>query len=249
MGGGCWSCSYSLIWARAKRSTCRTMSSFAQTRAQALHLEKQTDALLSKFSGFQHTSATLASEEEAAVDAAINDILEKRQAVVAALAKIAELDLTLSTSKLQQLQRHREILGEHRGVYHRIREAIKDDRNRNNLLFLVRSDIDAHKQRTVASSAAAASAQDAHGYINDERVRADNANSFAERLLQQAYNTRDELFTQRNYLQNAQLTMMSTIQTVPGLNILISKINTRRKRDTVIVATVIAVCIILLVFY
>ncbi|KAL7664477.1 Golgi SNAP receptor complex member 1 [[Candida] zeylanoides] len=225
------------------------MSSFAQTRAQALHLEKQTDALLSKFSGFQHTSATSASEEEAAVDAAINDILEKRQAVVAALAKIAESDLTLSTSKLQQLQRHREILGEHRGVYHRIREAIKDDRNRNNLLFSVRSDIDAHKQRTVASSAAAASAQDAHGYINDERVRADNANSFAERLLQQAYNTRDELFTQRNYLQNAQSTMMSTIQTVPGLNILISKINTRRKRDTVIVATVIAVCIILLVFY
>ena len=56
-----------------------------------------------------------------------------------------------------------------------------------------------------------------------------NVNSIADRLLQGAFATRDELLNQRQYLNNAQLQVLSTMQNIPGLNVLISKINTRRK--------------------
>ncbi|CAH2353852.1 golgi SNAP receptor complex member 1 [[Candida] railenensis] len=222
--------------------------SFAQTRGQALNLEKQTDAQLSKYSSFQNTSSTSATEEETSIEQSINELLDKRDQIISALNRISESDLSLSTSKLQQLQRHKEIFQEHKSIYDKIKATIKDDRNRNNLLFSVRSDIDAHKQRNV-SSGNGGSSQDANNYINEERVRVDSANSFAERLLQQAYTTRDELFSQRNYLNNAQSTMMNTIQTIPGINVLISRINTRRRRDTLILASVISVCIIVIFLY
>lgn len=226
------------------------MSSFVQTKAQALNLEKQTDVLLSKFSAFQNTSSTSATDEENELNLSISELIAKRDKIIGTLVQISELDLSLSTSKLQQLQRHKEILNDHKSIYHKIKDSISSDRNRNNLLFSVRSDIDAHKQRNISSSTGAgSSAAEANNYINDERVRVDNANNFAERLLQQAYNTRDELYLQRAYLSNAQLTMMSTIQSIPGINVLISKINTRKKRDTVIIATVISICIIFLFLY
>lgn len=222
--------------------------SFVQTRAQALNLEKQTEALLSKYSTFQNTSTTSPLDEESNLDHSIDEILSKREEVIGSLVRISESDLSLSTSKLQQLQRHKENLNEQKKAYNKIKSIIKDDRNRNNLLFSVRSDIDAHKQRNVSSSHGGP-ALDSNDYINDERVRAESANNFAERLLQQAYNTRDELLAQRSILNNAQLTMMGTIQLIPGVNVLISKINTRRKRDTVILASVISFCIIILFLY
>lgn len=115
------------------------------------------------------------------------------------------------------------------------------------MLFSVRSDIDAHRERSTNNS----NNRDlnANDYILDESVRADNANSFAERLLQQAYNTRDELYSQRAHLSNAQLRMMGAVLLIPGINVLISRINTRRKRDTLILATVIAICILVLFFF
>ena len=107
------------------------------------------------------------------------------------------------------------------------------------------SDISNHKRRNGPANALDT---DPDSYILEESQRADNVNSIADRLLQSAYNTRDELANQRQYLQNAQLTILGTIQSVPGINVLILKINSRRKRDTLILATIIAVCILLLFF-
>lgn len=159
---------------------------------------------------------------------------------MATLKRAAESDDAISTSKLQQLQRHKEILATDRSSFLKIQGRINHERNLNNLLFLVQSDISAHKQRNVSS----VDAEDASDYILDEGRRVNSANSFAERLLQQAYETRDELISQRAYLQNAQSRIQGTILTIPGINVLMSRINTRRKRDTLIMASVIAFCII-----
>lgn len=221
-------------------------STFTQARTQALNLEKQTESLLLQYSGFQNSHhSTQASEEETRLHNNITETLTKRDGIIAKLTRISETDsATISTSKLQQLTRHREILNDHKRSFHHIESIIQDDRNKNNLLFSVRNDIDAHKQ----SQSTQILAENANDYILDERVRVDGANSLADRLLQQAYQTRDELVQQRQYLSNAQLKMLGTIQAIPGVNVLISKINTRRKRDTLILATVISACIILLFF-
>lgn len=220
-------------------------STFTQTRSQALNLENQTEALLSKYAKLQkeHNSVN-PSEEETDLYSTILDILDKRSDVVNKLNRITESDTNVSTSRLQQLQRHKEKLSQHQQSFHNIESYINEERNRNNLLFSVRSDLDAHRQRTLESH----NVPDANNYILDERVRVDNANSFADRLLRQAYNTRDELYNQLHYLNNAQSVMLNTMQSIPGIGTLISKINTRRKRDTFILALVISLCILFLIY-
>lgn len=220
-------------------------ATFSQVRSQVLKLEKQTEGLLAQYSGFQNLSNTTANDEEKELDSSISQVLDKREEVIQTLNRICDMESGISSSKLQQLQRHKEVLAEHRRSYSKIKSIISEERNRNNLLFLVRSDIDAHKQRSVNFSNGNAGIN-SNDYILDERVRADNANSFAERLLQQAYSTRDELYSQRAYLTGALQRISNTVQRIPGINVLLSKINTRRKRDTLILASLIATCILLL---
>ncbi|SGZ55975.1 CIC11C00000000085 [Sungouiella intermedia] len=220
-------------------------ATFTQTRNSALSLEKQTEVLLVRYSKLQLVGNSIeANDDESSLVAQISDLLQKREEVIGNLNRISEVDATISTSKLQQLQRHREILAEHRSSFLKMQTKITDERNRNNLLFLIQSDISAHKQRNVSSAAT-----NEDDYILDERRRVDTANSFADRLLQLAYETRDELMGQRQYLQNATSRIQGTLQSIPGINVLVSRINTRRKRDTLIMGFVIAFCIIGLFFF
>lgn len=219
-------------------------ATFTQTRTSAFNLENQTENLLRQYSKLQQSTLLADSDEDELhlVDQ-ITALLEKRDEVVAALNRASDADANVSTSKLQQLQRHKEVLAEHKVSFSKIQNRIADERNRNNLLFLIQSDISAHKQRTVSLAA-----NNENDYALDEAQRVDSANSFAERLLLQAYETRDELLSQRAYLQNALSRIQGSLLLIPGINVLILRINTRRKRDTLILAAVIAVCIIILFF-
>lgn len=220
-------------------------STFSQTRSQALSLEKQTEQLLSKFSQFQQQQQQNQSQslditpEETTIRQQIEEIFQKRNAVILKLNRISEVEPNLSTSKLQQLTRHKEKLNDDNLSFTKIINNIEDERNKNNLLFNVHRDINHHKQQRNI---------DGNAYILEESERVNNVNSIADRLLQGAFATRDELLNQRQYLNNAQLQVLSTMQNIPGLNVLISKINTRRKRDTLILASVIAICILFLFF-
>ncbi|GME93631.1 unnamed protein product [[Candida] boidinii] len=73
-------------------------------------------------------------------------------------------------------------------------------------------------------------------------------NSFADRLLQQVWETGQEVTRQNATLNNVSVRLQRTLSTIPGLNVLLSKINTRRRRDTIIIAAVIVICLILLWF-
>lgn len=219
-------------------------STFSQTRSQALSLEKQTEQLLSKFSQFQQQQQNQSQSlditpEETIIRQQIEEIFQKRNAVILKLNRISEVEPNLSTSKLQQLTRHKEKLNDDNLSFTKIINNIEDERNKNNLLFNVHRDINHHKQQRNI---------DGNAYILEESERVNNVNSIADRLLQGAFATRDELLNQRQYLNNAQLQVLSTMQNIPGLNVLISKINTRRKRDTLILASVIAICILFLFF-
>lgn len=223
------------------------MSSFSSIRTQLLNLEKQTDQNLIKYSNYEkNLSLKEDPEQEARIAATISELLARRDEFINKLNTINEFE-NLSTSKLQQLTRHKEILIDHKQIYTKLTNSINDIKNKNNLLFSIRSDLNQHQQQANRQQQQMPN-QDPNDYILDESVRVNDFNSFANRLLAGAYQTRDELLNQRNYLNNAQLTLTNSLQQVPGLNVLISKINTRRKRDTVILALVIAVCILFLFF-
>lgn len=221
-------------------------TSFSQIRNAALSLENQTDKLLAQLSKTQQliNSAEL-EDTELTLVAEINLILEKREDIINKLKRSIDTDDSAPASRIQQVQRHKEILAGHRSSFLKIQSKITEERNRNNLLFLIRLDLSAHKQRNVSSSAGI----NENDYILEEGRRVEQANSFADRLLQQAYETRDELIGQQGVLQNALSRIAGTIQLIPGINVLISRINTRRKRDTLILASVISLCIIGLFFF
>lgn len=222
-------------------------ATFSQTRTQALNLEKKTESLLSRYSKYQNSDISgEANDEETQLVEEITDLLTKRDSLINKLNRISDSDSNISTSKLQQLTRHKEILNDQKLSFSKIQSKILDERNRSNLLFLVRSDINAHKQRSTNYQQNSFNDND---YILDERTRVDNTNSFADRLLRSAYETRDELLQQRVHLNNASSKMMGVLSSIPGINVLISKINTRRKRDTLILASVISVCILFLFFF
>ncbi|WPK22869.1 hypothetical protein PUMCH_000089 [Australozyma saopauloensis] len=221
-------------------------ATFSQIRNSALSLENQTDKLLAQYSKIQQVGNSVASDDaELNLVNDITQILEKREDIIARLKRSIETDSAAPASRSQQVQRHKEVLADHRSSFLKIQSKISEERNRNNLLFLIRLDLSAHKQRNVSS----ASGINENDYILEEGRRVEQANSFADRLLQQAYETRDELIGQQAFLQNAQSRIAGTIQQIPGINVLVSRINTRRKRDTLILASVISLCIIGLLFF
>lgn len=215
---------------------------FTQARSQALSLEKQTEQLLSKYSQFQTQHNLDSTPDEELIIQQIKDLLNRRDEVISKMNRISTMQTSnLSTSKLQQFTRHQEKLNDDKISFNNITNRIIEERNKNNLLFHVQNDINVHKQRENTNI-------NGNDYILEELERINNVGNIADRLLQGAFNTRDELLNQRQYLNNAQSQILSSLQNIPGLNVLISKINSRRKRDTLILAFVIAICILILFF-
>ncbi|EER31334.1 hypothetical protein CTRG_05064 [Candida tropicalis MYA-3404] len=215
---------------------------FTQARSQALSLEKQTEQLLSKYSQFQTQHNLDSTPDEELIIQQIKDLLNRRDEVISKMNRISTMQTSnLSTSKLQQFTRHQEKLNDDKISFNNITNRIIEERNKNNLLFNVQNDINVHKQRENTNI-------NGNDYILEESERINNVGNIADRLLQGAFNTRDELLNQRQYLNNAQSQILSSLQNIPGLNVLISKINSRRKRDTLILAFVIAICILILFF-
>lgn len=65
----------------------------------------------------------------------------------------------------------------------------------------------------------------------------------------QAYGTRAEFRQQTNYLQGINARMSGVVAQVPALNSIIGMINSRRRRDSVIMGSVIGVCTLLLMWF
>ncbi|ODQ80802.1 hypothetical protein BABINDRAFT_7487 [Babjeviella inositovora NRRL Y-12698] len=220
-------------------------STFPQTRAQAVALEQQTDTALLSYASFAQSTSSSATAEELSLERQVDTLLHKRDEIIGILTRTLESDKTLPASKVSQLARHKELLTNHWRDFGRIRGSIQQERNRMNLLFSVRSDIEAHQKRTESHND---THLDEDQYMMGESRRVGDANGVADRLLAQAYETREELWRQRGVLGSASSRLGGVISTIPGINVVVKKINTRRKRDAAILSGLITLCILLLWF-
>ncbi|KAF1995867.1 V-snare-domain-containing protein [Amniculicola lignicola CBS 123094] len=222
-----------------------TGGGWAQLRQQARLLETQTEALFHTYS--QHASmtniATKPTEEELRTEAQLQDILEKREALVAQLSRLLDSESAHSSSAVKQnnLARHREILQDHRRELKRLKSTITDNRNKANLLSNVRSDIDAYH---TANPAAAESE-----YMLDERRRIDNSHNVADTVLSQAYAVQENFWIQRESLTSINRRIVGAASQVPGINSLIGRIGAKKRRDGIILGSFIAFCFLMLVWF
>ncbi|GAV55690.1 hypothetical protein ZYGR_0AY00820 [Zygosaccharomyces rouxii] len=217
--------------------------SFVTVRSQVISLESQIESLLSKYSTFAQTTSSEQTSQEKRLDTQLEELLIQRQDVVERLASICDENPTISASKLSQLQRHREMLKEHWQNLRNIRSSIQQERNRLNLLFSVKSDI--AQQRTADSTVPF---EDDEDYYRGEARRVDQSHNLVDRLISQAWETRDQFSAQSNLLQSGSNRIFQTLHRVPGINQLITRIGTRRRKNVLVMASVIVICILLLFF-
>ncbi|KAJ9627978.1 protein transport protein gos1 [Taxawa tesnikishii (nom. ined.)] len=217
--------------------------SWAQLRSQARSLETQTDALFHTYS--QYASMTnlppKSSEEEKRTEAQLEDILERRSALLSQLQRLLDSEATASALKSTNLARHREILTQHRMELTRLRSNISTARDRTNLLSNVRNDIDAYRSQNPGEAEAE--------YMLDERRRIDNSHNMADSVLSQAYAVNENFGLQRETLASINRRIVGAASQVPGINSLIGKIGTKKRRDGIILGSFIAFCFLVLLWF
>ncbi|KAF8474732.1 snare region anchored in the vesicle membrane C-terminus-domain-containing protein [Kalaharituber pfeilii] len=217
-------------------------SGWAQLRQQARSLESQTEKLFQNYSSLASSSLPLnPSDEEVRMEQQIQDILQKRECTIASLSRTLESESAVNSSaaKLQNLVRHKEVLAEHNKEFTRIKNNIHSARERANLLSSVRNDIDQYHS---------SSREDAD-YLLDERRRLDNSHNMADSVLSQAYAINESFASQRAMLGNINRRVMHAASQIPGINTIISKINTRKKRDSIILGMLISLCFLMVIYF
>ncbi|RAK93500.1 vesicle transport v-SNARE protein superfamily [Aspergillus costaricaensis CBS 115574] len=221
-----------------------TGTGWAQLRQQARSLETQTENLFHTYS--QYASLTklppTPSEEEQRIESQLKDLLERRDSLISQLARLLDSEATLTSSALKQnnLSRHREVLHDHRRELQRLKSAISESRDRANLLSNVRSDIDAYRSSNPGQAEA--------DYMLEERGRIDESHNMIDGVLSQAYAINENFGLQRETLASINRRIVGAANSVPGMNALIGKIGSKRRRDALILGAFIGFCFLMLLW-
>ncbi|KAL7273024.1 protein transport protein gos1 [Rhizina undulata] len=221
-----------------------TSSSWAQLRQQARSLESQTENLFHTYSTFASNPAAKPSEEELRLEAQLQDVFQKRDTAVTALSRLldSESALTSSATKLQNLSLHRSTLADHRREFTRLKSSISEARSRTHLLSSVR-------ENSFRSASRLEEGRSEAEYMLDERNQLDRSHNVADSVLSQAYAINSDFANQRAMLSNINRRIVHSASHIPGINTIIAKINTRKKRDSVILACLIGTCFSMLLWF
>ncbi|KAK4508036.1 hypothetical protein PRZ48_001773 [Zasmidium cellare] len=216
---------------------------WAQLRQQARAQETQTETLFHSYAQFASKTdlEAKASDEEKKLEDQLNEILEKRSSLLSQLARVLDSEPTPSALKSTNLARHREILTQHRTELSRLKSQITHTRERANLLSNVRNDIDAYRS---AQNPEAAEAE----YMLNERRRLDNSHNMADSVLSQAYAVNENFGLQRESLMSIQRRITGAAAQIPGINSLMQRIGSKKRRDGIILGSFIAICFLVLLW-
>jgi Golgi SNAP receptor complex protein 1 len=208
-------------------------------------LENQTETLFHTYSQYASLSniPPKPSEEEQKCESQLHEVLEKREALVGQLSRLLDSESAHSSSAVKQnnLARHREVLQDHRKELRRLKSTITDNRNKANLLSNVRSDIDAY--RTANPEQAEAE------YMLNERSAIDRSHNVVDGVLSQAYAVNEQFGVQRETLANINRRIVGAASQVPGINSLIGRIGSKKRRDGIILGSFIAFCFLMLLWF
>lgn len=82
-----------------------------------------------------------------------------------------------------------------------------------------------------------------------ERGRIDNSHNMADSVLSQAYAINENFGLQRETLANINRRIVGAASQVPGINGLIQRIGTKKRRDGIILGSFIALCFLIFFFF
>ncbi|RKO99711.1 hypothetical protein CXG81DRAFT_6436, partial [Caulochytrium protostelioides] len=181
-----------------------------------------------------------------AAEAQLDVLLAKFQTVVEAMPSCPDVRGAASTALQQTLRRHREILTH----YHREFSGIKA----TNRAYRQRSDLlGAAAQGGFGLSGSSrhgggSAGGDADSMLMNERGKIDHAHMLADMALEQAYDTRTQLQSQRDMLTSVGGRVAHVIQRFPLVQNVLSKISSKRQKDNIVLGSVIAICTMILLW-
>ncbi|KAF8846113.1 V-snare-domain-containing protein [Paxillus ammoniavirescens] len=221
------------------------MATYDSLHRQCRTLESLFDSKLTSYARLASSIAKNQDDVEASgsrerwrdLQGEVEDLLEKlKETNDALLALSSNPDSIPSQSMSRAIQRHREVYQDYARELQRTKTNAQHALEQANLLTGVRNDIDAYKSSAADSLLA-------------ERGRIDSSHRMTDDILEQAYETRAEFSRQSFSLAGINTRMTGVINTMPGINNLLAMIKTRRRRDSIIIGVIIAVCLLLLLSY
>lgn len=181
----------------------------------------------------QGTAASLSWDEEATLQQEIQRLLSHLQDLITGRL----LQASRSPSQKAVVNRYREILLDLRGELEKSRQTVRRAAERRELL----------------QGSSATTIQSGHDPAMDhllrERGHIQNSMNLASGVLDQAEAVRTDLRFQGRSLRNTQGLLGALTTNIPGLNTLVEQIRRKRSRDDMIVAGVIASCILFTLWY
>ncbi|KAH6626031.1 hypothetical protein B0J18DRAFT_423727 [Chaetomium sp. MPI-SDFR-AT-0129] len=222
---------------------------WAQLRQQARSLESQTETSLQTYAQFSSQTAIppKPTDEEKSAESKVQELLDKRDSVIAQLGRLLDSEATLTSSALKQnnLALLRDKLSDHRRDLTRLRNTLRTARDRANLLGSVRDDISAYRAAHNGANPADAEAE----YMLGERGRLDRSHDVADSVLSQAYAVQEGFALQRETLASINRRITMAASQVPGINSLIGRISAKKRRDGIIMGSFIAVCFLVFWYF
>ncbi|KAK3589800.1 hypothetical protein CHS0354_015804 [Potamilus streckersoni] len=204
------------------------------TNYSSQHDFSDTSPLLNK-SGSEHMFETMAMEIEQLLTklAEINDRMAEYTQNISMTSPSAAL--------LHTLQRHRDILQDYMQEFHKTKANITAIRERDDLLGSVRRDISAYKNSSGLN-------RRTEMYLKEhEHIR--NSERLVDDQISVAIATKESLESQKKSLSGISQKINTLANRFPIINSLVQRVNLRKRRDSIILASVIAICIILLLLY
>ena len=148
------------------------------------------------------------------------------------------------------LQRHKDILQDYQREFSKTRSNVMAAIERHDLLDSVHKDIDDYKSSLAGSSGDGGSGGNRRmAMLLKESEHARNSERMIDDQINIAVETRETLMNQRVAFKAIQTKLNDISHRFPMINNLVQKINFRKRRDTVIMGSVIGTCILFLLWY
>ncbi|NXT24643.1 GOSR1 protein, partial [Syrrhaptes paradoxus] len=152
---------------------------------------------------------------------------------------------SLNAALMHTLQRHRDILQDYTHEFHKTKANFLAIRERENLLGSVRKDIESYKSGSGVNNRRTELFLKEHEHLRKTNNLIHSFFSFSSIAMA----TKENMTSQRGMLKSIQSKMNTLANRFPAVNSLIQRINLRKRRDSLILGSIIGICTILLLLY
>ncbi|KAJ1661187.1 protein transport protein gos1 [Coemansia sp. RSA 1694] len=168
----------------------------------------------------------------AQLESELGTILGDLEAVIGEMSETVQLQ----RGSKRVLERHREMYSDYLREFNRYKANVQ--------AALSRSDLMAGSN---GGRSGAVNVADRDRLVH-ERGRIDQAHTDIDMVLDHAFSVRQDLAEQRSMIGGATSRMVSITERIPGINLLLGRIRSRKRKEKVVLAIVLSICISILLY-